>query len=52
MVRLRKIDALQGHFRDDTIVLYGDKSNWWAAYAFWVFKLFGHQDVRLLTAGE
>ena len=38
--------------RDDTIVLYGDKSNWWAAYALWVFKLFGHQDVRLLDGGR
>lgn len=38
--------------RDDTIILYGDKSNWWAAYALWVFKLFGHQDVRLLDGGR
>ncbi len=38
--------------RDDTIVLYGDKSNWWAAYALWVFKLFGHEDVRLLDGGR
>lgn len=38
--------------REDTIVIYGDKSNWWAAYAFWVFKLFGHDDVRLLDGGR
>ena len=38
--------------REDTIVLYGDKSNWWAAYALWVFKLFGHEDVRLLDGGR
>ena len=37
---------------DDTIVLYGDKSNWWAAYALWVFTLFGHKDVRLLDGGR
>ena len=37
---------------DDTIVLYGDKSNWWAAYAMWVFKLFGHADVRLMDGGR
>lgn len=42
----------KGISRDDTIVLYGDKSNWWAAYAFWVFKLFGHEDVRLLDGGR
>ena len=42
----------KGISRGDTIVLYGDKSNWWAAYAFWVFKLFGHEDVRLLDGGR
>lgn len=42
----------KGISREDTIVLYGDKSNWWAAYAFWVFKLFGHRDVRLLDGGR
>ena len=42
----------KGISREDTIVLYGDKSNWWACYAFWVFKLFGHQDVRLLDGSR
>lgn len=42
----------KGISRDDSIVLYGDKSNWWAAYAFWVFKLFGHENVRLLDGGR
>jgi len=42
----------KGISRDDTIVLYGDKSNWWAAYALWVFTLFGHRDVRLLDGGR
>jgi thiosulfate/3-mercaptopyruvate sulfurtransferase len=42
----------KGISRDDTIVLYGDKSNWWACYAFWVFKLFGHEDVRLLDGSR
>jgi thiosulfate/3-mercaptopyruvate sulfurtransferase len=42
----------KGIDRDDTIVLYGDRSNWWATYAFWVFKLFGHEDVRILTGGR
>jgi thiosulfate/3-mercaptopyruvate sulfurtransferase len=41
-----------GISRDTTIVIYGDKSNWWAAYALWVFKLFGHDDVRLLDGGR
>lgn len=42
----------KGISRDDTIVIYGDKSNWWAAYALWVLKLFGHEDVRLLDGGR
>lgn len=44
--------STKGISRDDTIVLYGDKANWWAAYAYWVFKLFGHEDVRLLDGGR
>jgi thiosulfate/3-mercaptopyruvate sulfurtransferase len=42
----------KGIGRDDTVVIYGDKSNWWAAYALWVFTLFGHSDVRLLDGGR
>lgn len=42
----------KGISRDATVVIYGDKSNWWAAYALWVFKLFGHADVRLLDGGR
>ncbi|MGK2881550.1 MAG: sulfurtransferase [Mycobacterium sp.] len=42
----------KGITRDDTVVIYGDKSNWWAAYALWVFTLFGHPDVRLLNGGR
>ena len=42
----------KGIKRDDTIVIYGDKSNWWAAFALWVFELYGHEDVRLLDGGR
>ena len=42
----------KGITRDTTVVIYGDKSNWWASYALWVFKLFGHPDVRLLDGGR
>jgi thiosulfate/3-mercaptopyruvate sulfurtransferase len=42
----------KGVGRDTTVVIYGDKSNWWAAYALWVFTLFGHPDVRLLDGGR
>jgi thiosulfate/3-mercaptopyruvate sulfurtransferase len=41
-----------GISRDTTVVIYGDKSNWWASYALWVFKLFGHPDVRLVDGGR
>jgi thiosulfate/3-mercaptopyruvate sulfurtransferase len=42
----------KGISRDTTVILYGDKNNWWAAYALWVFTLFGHEDVRLLDGGR
>jgi thiosulfate/3-mercaptopyruvate sulfurtransferase len=37
---------------DDTVVLYGGNNNWFAAYAYWYFKLYGHRDVRLLDGGR
>ena len=36
----------------DTVILYGGNNNWFAAYAYWYFKLYGHQDVRLLDGGR
>jgi thiosulfate/3-mercaptopyruvate sulfurtransferase len=42
----------KGIGRDTTVVFYGDNFNWWAAYALWVFTLFGHPDVRLLDGGR
>jgi len=47
-----KLVGSKGIGRDTTVVIYGDKNNWWAAYALWVFTLFGHQDVRLLDGGR
>jgi len=44
--------SAKGISREDTVVVYGDKNNWWAAYALWVFTLFGHPDVRLLDGGR
>ena len=41
-----------GISNDTTVVFYGDKNNWWASYAFWVFKLFGHEDCRLMNGGR
>jgi len=47
-----KLVGSKGIARDTTVVIYGDKNNWWAAYALWVFALFGHEDVRLLDGGR
>ncbi|MFN2135697.1 MAG: sulfurtransferase [Candidatus Promineifilaceae bacterium] len=41
-----------GISNDTTVVFYGDKNNWWAAYAFWVFKLFGHQQCKIMDGGR
>jgi len=41
-----------GIANDTTVVFYGDKNNWWATYALWVFKLFGHEDTRILNGGR
>jgi len=42
----------KGISSDDTVVLYGGNNNWFAAYAYWYFKLYGHGDVRLLDGGR
>jgi thiosulfate/3-mercaptopyruvate sulfurtransferase len=50
--RFARLLSSKGIGRDTTIVFYGDKSNWWAAYALWVASLFGHPDARLLDGGR
>ena len=42
----------KGISNDDTVVLYGGNNNWFAAYAYWYFKLYGHEDVKLLDGGR
>jgi thiosulfate/3-mercaptopyruvate sulfurtransferase len=44
--------SARGISNDDTVVLYGGNNNWFAAYAYWYFKLYGHQNVRLLDGGR
>jgi thiosulfate/3-mercaptopyruvate sulfurtransferase len=46
LLRARGIDE------STTVVFYGDKNNWWATYAFWVFKLFGFRDARVMDGGR
>ncbi|GEA88207.1 sulfurtransferase [Cellulomonas cellasea] len=50
--RLAQLLGSKGIGRDTTVVIYGDKNNWWAAYTLWVLSLFGHEDVRLLDGGR
>jgi thiosulfate/3-mercaptopyruvate sulfurtransferase len=42
----------RGIGNDNTVILYGGNNNWFAAYAYWYFKLYGHQDVKLLDGGR
>jgi thiosulfate/3-mercaptopyruvate sulfurtransferase len=44
--------SAKGISNDDTVVLYGGNNNWFAAYAYWYFKLYGHRDVKLLDGGR
>jgi thiosulfate/3-mercaptopyruvate sulfurtransferase len=54
-VNKQQFEALlsgRGVGNEDTVVLYGGNNNWFAAYAYWYFKLYGHDDVRLLDGGR
>ena len=44
--------SAKGISNDSTVVFYGDKNNWWATYALWVFKLYGHTDARIMNGGR
>jgi thiosulfate/3-mercaptopyruvate sulfurtransferase len=47
-----KLNSEAGIKNSDTVVIYGDASNWFAAYGFWLYKTYGHKDVRLLNGGR
>ena len=47
-----KLLSARGISRDDTVVLYGGNNNWFAAYAYWYFKLYGHDKIKLLDGGR
>jgi thiosulfate/3-mercaptopyruvate sulfurtransferase len=47
-----KLMNQRGISTDSTLVLYGDKNNWFAAYAYWYLKIYGHRDVRILDGGR
>ena len=44
--------AKNGISNETTVVFYGDKNNWWACYAFWVFQLFGHTNAKIMDGGR
>ncbi len=50
--QLEELFSHAGISKDTTIVLYGDNNNWFAAWALWIFKYYGHSDVRLLDGGR
>ena len=49
--RFAELCAKAGIANDTTVVFYGDNANWWACYALWAFKLFGHKDCRIMNGG-
>jgi thiosulfate/3-mercaptopyruvate sulfurtransferase len=50
--QFEKLLRSKGIDESTTVVFYGDKNNWWATYAFWVFKLFGFENARVLDGGR
>jgi len=50
--RFGQLLSERGISNDDTVVLYGGNNNWFAAYAYWYFKVYGHRDVKLLDGGR
>jgi thiosulfate/3-mercaptopyruvate sulfurtransferase len=47
-----KLASERGIANDTTVIFYGDKNNWYATYGFWLFKYYGHDDVRVLDGGR
>ncbi len=55
IISSKQYEELMGRMgvtQDTTLVLYGDFNNWFAAFAFWVFKYYGHEDVRIMNGGR
>ncbi len=50
--RFEELMSEKGIANDTTVVFYGDKSNWWACYAFWTFKMFGHERCLIMNGGR
>ena len=55
LVEKAEFEALMGRLgigNDTTLIVYGDRNNWFAAYAYWYLKIYGHEDVRILDGGR
>ena len=50
--RFEELLSERGIGNNTTVVFYGDKNNWWATYAFWVFQLFGHSNAKIMDGGR
>ena len=50
--RFESLMSKKGISNDTTVIFYGDKNNWWATYAFWVFQLFGHTNAKIVNGGR
>ena len=50
--RFSALLSQKGIANDTTVIFYGDKNNWWACYALWVFRLFGHENVKVMNGGR
>ena len=50
--KFAELCSRNGIASDTTVVFYGDKSNWWACYAFWAFTLFGHKNCKVMNGGR
>ena len=51
-VQFAELMSRNGITPETMVIFYGDKNNWWATYAFWVFQLFGHTNAKLLDGGR
>src|SRR5438067_12576473 len=51
-MEFERLMASLGVSNETMLILYGDKNNWFAAYAYWYLKIYGHEDVRILDGGR
>ena len=50
--KFEEVNSSLGISNDTTVVFYGDKSNWFACYALWIYQYYGHKDVRIMNGGR